>query len=86
MAGQNSTTGTNSPKVPVDRVERLVKEALEDVAPAFRRRGPTMLKLQWLAERLRKAERIRKQLEEGTYSYDTKAVARAMLNLDVEEA
>lgn len=50
-----------------------------------RRRSPTLLKLQWLAERVRKVERIRKALEEGTYQLDTRDVARAMLSMKITE-
>jgi len=39
----------------------------------------TMLKLQWLAERLRKTERIKGQLEAGSYHVASEDVARAML-------
>lgn len=48
-----------------------------------RPRAMTTLKLQWLAERLRKTERIKKQLAAGTYSVDSKSVAKAILGYDL---
>ncbi|MCC6954342.1 MAG: flagellar biosynthesis anti-sigma factor FlgM [Deltaproteobacteria bacterium] len=45
------------------------------------RRSPTMLKLQWLAERVRKCERIKTEIAEGRYSVDSQKVARSILNL-----
>lgn len=53
---------------------------LDEGAPR-RARKATLLKLQWLAERLRKVERIRKQIDEGTYNVASDDVARAILNL-----
>jgi anti-sigma28 factor (negative regulator of flagellin synthesis) len=47
-----------------------------------RQRSSTLLKLQWLSERMRKAERIYRQVREGTYHADSKEVAKSMLNLD----
>lgn len=49
---------------------------------AARPRGLTMLKLQWLAERVRKVERIKKQIEEGTYSADSREVAKRVLGFE----
>jgi hypothetical protein len=46
------------------------------------KRSPTLLKLEWLSERLRRADNIKEQLQANTYSVDSKAVARKMLNLD----
>ena len=45
-------------------------------------RKPTVLNLQWLAERARKVERIKQELESGTYYVDSKKIAKALLNLD----
>ena len=47
-----------------------------------RARKATLYKMQWLAERLRKIERIKKELNEGTYDVDAEIVARSMLHLD----
>ena len=52
---------------------------------AARPRGVTMLKLQWLAERVRKIERIKKQVEAGTYSVDSREVAKRVLGFDGSE-
>ncbi|MBL7661304.1 flagellar biosynthesis anti-sigma factor FlgM [bacterium] len=46
-----------------------------------RPRKATLLKLQWLAERIRKVERIKKELAEGTYAVSSEDVARSMLGL-----
>lgn len=75
----NSTTKG----VSADRLEALLEEAFEGFNYKSRR-SPTMIKLEWLAARLRKAERIRREIEENTYSVDSMLVARAMLNLDNE--
>lgn len=48
-----------------------------------RRRSPTLLKMQWLAERVRKSERIRKQVQDGTYKAESSDVARALLGIDI---
>lgn len=50
-----------------------------------RRRSPTLLKLQWLAERMRKCERIKKQVAEGGYKIDNLEVAKALLNMRVHD-
>ncbi len=47
-----------------------------------RPRSVTMLKLQWLAERVRKVERIKKQVEAGTYSVDSREVAKRVLGFE----
>lgn len=44
-----------------------------------RHRSPTMLKLEWLAERLRKTERLKKAIADGSYRIDSREVARAIL-------
>ncbi len=43
-----------------------------------RRRGLTSLTLEWLAEKLRRAERIKGALQEGTYQVDSGKVAKAI--------
>jgi hypothetical protein len=45
-----------------------------------RRRGLTSITLQWIAEKLRRAERIKTQLQSGTYEVDSSKVAKAILN------
>lgn len=53
----------------------------ESQSPSRRPRKATMLKLQWLSERLRKCERIKREIEAGTYRVDSEEVAKAILNL-----
>lgn len=45
-------------------------------------RSPTLLKIQWCAERARRLEQLRRAIPEGSYSVSSADVARAMLNLD----
>ena len=71
MAGENIVTA--------------LRERAREQQVARRRRNPTLLKLQWLSERVRRADRIKRELAAGTYRIDTTAVARALLNLDVKE-
>jgi anti-sigma28 factor (negative regulator of flagellin synthesis) len=49
-----------------------------------RRRGLTSVTLQWLAEKLRRAEKIKDALNRGTYEVDTSKVAKAILTGDGE--
>ena len=63
-----------------EETKQILKQ--ENAATSKPRRSPTMLKMQWIAERVRKCERIRKQVEAGSYNVDSDAVARAMLGLD----
>ena len=49
---------------------------------SVRPRSMTMLKLEWYAERVRKIERIRKQVEAGTYNVDSTLVAKALIGLE----
>jgi anti-sigma28 factor (negative regulator of flagellin synthesis) len=51
-----------------------------DDSKAPRRRGLTSMTLQWLAEKLRRAEKIKAELHDGTYQVDTSKVAQAILN------
>lgn len=48
---------------------------------SVRPRQVTTLKLQWLAERIRKVEAIKKAVQDGTYHVDSKTVALAVLGL-----
>ncbi len=49
------------------------------VEKRLRRRSVTTLKMEWLAERVRKVKRIKEEIEQGTYSIDSREVAKAML-------
>jgi anti-sigma28 factor (negative regulator of flagellin synthesis) len=59
-----------------------VAEELQEQTSSRRVRQPTLLKLQWLAERVRKCERIKRQIAEGTYCVESEAIAKALLNTD----
>ena len=50
-----------------------------------RPRNLTCLKLQWLAERIRKIEALRVAVANGTYHVDSEKVARAVLGLEPAE-
>ena len=63
-----------------EQAKQVLKQ--DSAAPRKPRRSPTMLKMQWIAERVRKCERIRKQVEAGSYKMDSEVIARAMLGLD----
>lgn len=45
-----------------------------------KRRSLTSITLGWIAQRLRKAEKIRSDIESGHYQVDTEKVAAALLN------
>lgn len=66
--------------------QTLAQEELS-VVPAkknTRARSMTMLKLDWLAERVRRTDRIRAEITAGTYHADSKQVARALLGLPID--
>jgi anti-sigma28 factor (negative regulator of flagellin synthesis) len=45
-----------------------------------RKRGLTSVALQWLADKMRRTERIKDELERGTYQVDSNKIAQAILN------
>jgi anti-sigma28 factor (negative regulator of flagellin synthesis) len=47
-----------------------------------RRRGLTSVALQWIADKLRRTERIKEELQRGTYQVDSNKIAQAILNSD----
>ncbi len=74
---------TNSDKKDFQEVAGNINANVSGERKQGRRRSPTLLKMQWLAERVRKSERIRKQVQEGTYKAESSDVARALLGLDI---
>ena len=44
-----------------------------------RRKGMTSLSLGWLADRMRRAERIKSEIQSGSYQVDPKKVAASMV-------
>lgn len=68
-----------------ENVVTALRERVREQQNARRRRNPTLLKLQWLSERVRRADRIKREIAAGTYCIDTTAVARALLNLDTKD-
>jgi hypothetical protein len=44
-----------------------------------RRKGLTSLTLQWLADKLRRTDKIKEELSQGTYEIDSSKVAKAII-------
>lgn len=74
----------------IEQLSKLID--LGEVSPQvkLRRRSPTLLKLQWLAERVRKVERIKGEVAAGTYRVDSQLVAKSILtfshNVDLDSS
>ena len=49
-----------------------------------RKRGLTSITLGWIAERFRRAERVKEQLKNGTYKVDPEEVAKRLVNHEDE--
>lgn len=52
----------------------------ESTNPQHRKRSLTSLTLQWIAERLRRSERVKAQIAQGTYTVNSEQVAASLLN------
>ncbi len=50
-----------------------------EVPPPKRKRSLTSLTLNWIAERMRKAQAIKEQVESGSYKVDTQKIASALV-------
>ncbi|RIL10274.1 MAG: hypothetical protein DCC75_04725 [Proteobacteria bacterium] len=51
-----------------------------DPAKPPRKRGMTSLMLGWLAEKLRRAEQLKTDIDTGKYKVDSEKIAKSMLN------
>ena len=47
-----------------------------------RKRGITSVTLGWIAEKLRRAEKIKEEIKSGTYKVDSEKIAAAIVNKD----
>jgi anti-sigma28 factor (negative regulator of flagellin synthesis) len=72
----------NTKRQKLDNVSQLDAKS-EKRSP--RKRSMTTLKLQWVAERVRRCRRIKEQVQAGTYLVDSKEVAKALLNVRDED-
>ena len=54
----------------------------QDTPPPKRKRGLTSVTLQWIAERIRKAQKVKEDLNNGTYCVDSQKIAKALLGPD----
>ncbi len=50
-----------------------------------RRKGLTSITLHWIAEKLRRTERIKAELAKGTYQIDSAKVAQALMDTSDHE-
>ena len=60
----------------------VVKEADDTLDKAYRTRKPTVLKLQQLAKRSKKCDRIKREIAENKYYVDSVSIAKALLNIE----
>ena len=69
------------------KVETDAKEAQNEtqVRQSRRPRSMTTLKLQWLAERVRKCRQIKQPVDAGSSTDDSQEVAKAILGIYEEE-
>jgi len=65
-----------------DNVSSLEKK---DFNKNRRPRSMTTLKLQWVAERVRKCRRIKEALDNGTYHVDSREVAKSLFHVRDED-
>lgn len=49
-----------------------------------RKRSLTSVTLGWVAERLKRAEKIKKEVEKGTYQVKSEAIAAAIMNEEMK--
>ena len=65
--------------------ERTEAQNETQVRQSRRPRSMTTLKLQWLAERVRKCRQLKEQIEQGSYQVDSREVAKAILGIYEED-
>ena len=57
-----------------------MSEKNSDEQKAPKKRSITSITLGWIAEKLRRAERIKHQIQSGSYKVNTEKVAAAIIN------
>jgi anti-sigma28 factor (negative regulator of flagellin synthesis) len=76
-------TGTEKGLHPtLDRKEIDMNDNNSNPPKEGRKRGLTSVALQWLADKMRRTERIKEVLQRGTYQVDSSKIAEAILNGD----
>ena len=65
-------------QVEIEKKDIGFGEAIKSTKGEYNRKA-TLLKLQWIAERARKVERIKKELESGSYQVESHDIAKALL-------
>lgn len=60
-------------------LEEMIDEEIKS-----RPRSPTLLKLKWVAERLRKKAAVEERIKGGEYDLDSQKIAEALLNSSPE--
>ncbi len=89
--GRISGSGTQGPRIMNDQTlrkvagERAEAQTETQVKQSRRPRSMTTLKLQWLAERVRKCRQLKEQIEAGSYKVDSQEVAKAILGVYEED-
>lgn len=56
-----------------------MSDGIENPQKPPRRKGLTSLTLQWLADKLRRTDKIKEELSQGTYEIDSSKVAKAII-------
>ena len=57
-----------------------MSDGTENQGKPQRRKGLTSLTLQWIADKLRRADKIKDELSRGAYKFDSSKVAQALVS------